>query len=174
MRIGAMGFHVYLLKGKTRFSSRKTLATIMKPIFKEIAYKSPEWTTAVKLREKILREPLGSFFTDQELEEEKNHFQIAGLIDNTIIATAVLVPEGDVMKMQRVVVAETLRGANIGSEMMVFCEKFALDRDFKLIYCHARDSAVKFYVKNGYEGIGDYFDEDGIPHLKMKKTVANS
>jgi predicted GNAT family N-acyltransferase len=144
----------------------------MKPIFKEIAYKSPEWTNAVKLREKILREPLGSFFTDQELEEEKNHFQIAGFIDDRIIATAVLVPEDDAMKMQRVVVTETLRGMNIGSEMMAFCEKFALARKSKFIYCHARDSAVNFYIKNGYDGIGDYFDEDGIPHLKMKKNFS--
>ena len=143
----------------------------MKTTFKEIAHKSPVWTNAVKLREKILREPLGSFFTDQELEEEKYHFQIAGFIDDTIIATAVLVPEGEVMKMQRVVVTEKLRGLNIGSEMMTFCEKFALDRKSKLIYCHARDSAVNFYIKNGYEGIGDYFYEDGIPHLKMIKKL---
>ena len=143
----------------------------MKTTFKEIAHNSSEWRNAVKLREKILREPLGSFFTDQELEEEKYHFQIAGFIDDTIIATAVLVPEGEVMKMQRVVVTENLRGLNIGSEMMTFCEKFALDRNSKLIYCHARDSAVNFYIKNGYEGIGDYFDEDGIPHLKMIKKL---
>ncbi len=80
-------------------------------------------------------------------------------------------PEGDAMKMQRVVVTDTLRGMNIGSEMMTFCEKFALDRNAKSIYCHARDSAVNFYIRNGYEGIGDYFDEDGIPHLKMKKEL---
>ena len=143
----------------------------MKPTFKEIAYNSPEWTTAVKLREKILREPLGSIFTAEELEEEKHHVQIAGFMGDTIIATAVLVPEGDAMKMQRVVVAEDLRGKYIGSEMMAICEKFAVDRKFKLIYCHARDTAVNFYIKNGYEGIGDYFDEDGIPHLKMSKRL---
>jgi hypothetical protein len=68
----------------------------MKTTFKEIVHKSPEWTNAVKLREKILREPLGSIFTDQELEEERYHFQIAGFVDDTIIATAVLVAEGDV------------------------------------------------------------------------------
>lgn len=143
----------------------------MKTTFKEISHKSPEWINAVKLREKILREPLGSIFTEQELEEEKNHFQIAGFIDDSIIATAVLVPEGDKMKMQRVVVTETLRGKNIGSEMMEFCEKFARNRESQCIYCHARDSAVNFYIKNGYEGIGDYFDEDGIPHLKMEKKL---
>ena len=143
----------------------------MKPTFKEITHRSAEWTDAVRLREKILREPLGSSFTDQELEEEKYHFQIAGFLDDAIIATAVLVPEGDEMKMQRVVVTENLRSLNIGSEMMTFCEKFASDKNFKVMYCHARDSAVNFYIKNGYTGIGNYFDEDGIPHLKMRKKL---
>jgi predicted GNAT family N-acyltransferase len=39
------------------------------------------------------------------------------------------------------------------------------------MYCHARDSAVNFYLKNGYTGIGNYFNEDGIPHLKMRKEL---
>jgi predicted GNAT family N-acyltransferase len=139
--------------------------------FKEITYKSQDWTNAVRLREKILREPLGTAFTDEELEEEKNHIQIAGFLDNELVATAVLVPEGEEMKMQRVVVAENLRSKNIGSQMMAFCEKVATDRNVKVMYCHARDSAVSFYSKNLYEKEGDYFDEDGIPHLKMKKKV---
>lgn len=139
--------------------------------FKEIDYKSPEWTNAVRLREKILREPLGSKFSDQELEEEKNHIQVAGFLDGELVATAVLVPEGEKMKMQRVVVMEGLRSKNIGSEMMTFCEKLALDRNCTGIYCHARDTAVNFYFKNNYEKDGDYFDEDGIPHLKMRKEL---
>lgn len=140
-------------------------------IFKEITYRSPEWIQAVRLREKILREPLGSKFTDKELQGEKTHIQIAGFLDNELIATAVLVPEGREMKMQRVVVSENLRNKHIGSEMMSYCEKLAVDRHFKIMYCHARDSAVNFYTKNSYERVGDYFDEDGIPHLKMKKIL---
>lgn len=140
--------------------------------FKEIEYKSLEWANAVRLREKILREPLGSKFTDKELEEEKYHIQIAGFVDNELVATAVLVPEGDEMKMQRVVVIENLRSKNIGSKMMAFCENLALEKNIKSIYCHARDSAVNFYSKNYYEKEGDYFDEDGIPHLKMRKNFS--
>ena len=119
--------------------------------FKEIKYKSQDWTNAVRLREKILREPLGSRFTDEELEEEKSHIQIAGFLDNELVATAVLVAEGQEMKMQRVVVLETLRSKNIGSRMMRFCEKLAIERNFEVMYCHARDSAVNFYSKNHYE-----------------------
>ncbi len=141
----------------------------MKTIFKEIIYRSPAWEEAVRLREDILRAPLGSRFTEQELAEEKNHFHIAGFLNDIIVATAVLVPEKEQMKMQRVVVTDNLRNLNIGSEMMLFCEKFATEKNIKIIYCHARNTAVNFYIKNGYKSIGDYFDEDGIPHLKMSK-----
>jgi len=75
------------------------------------------------------------------------------------------------MKMQRVVVLDNLRSKKIGSKMMAFCEKLAIDSNFKLMYCHARDSAVNFYSKNHYEKEGDFFYEDGIPHLKMIKKL---
>jgi predicted GNAT family N-acyltransferase len=143
----------------------------MKLNFKEITYKSQDWELAVRIREKILREPLGNKFTSKELEEEKDHIQIAGFLDAELVATAVLVPEGVQMKMQRVVVLENLRNMNIGTKMLDFCEKIASDRNFKLMYCHARDTAINFYFKNHYEKEGDYFDEDGIPHMKMKKTL---
>lgn len=139
--------------------------------FKEITYKSQEWINAVKLREDILRVPLGNKFTDAELEEEKNHIQIAGFIDVELVASAVLVPDADTMKMQRVVVLENQRNKNIGSQMMAFCEGLAMDRGVKLIYCHARDTAVNFYVRNQYVKEGEYFDEDGIAHLKMVKKL---
>lgn len=143
----------------------------MKTTFKEIHYQSPEWTTAVRLREKVLREPLGSVFSEQELADERDHVQIAGFLNDELVATAVLVPEGEHMKMQRVGVTEELRNGNIGSEMMLFCEKLAKSRNIKMMYCHARDTAVNFYLKNGYSGEGAYFDEDGIPHLKMTKIL---
>lgn len=143
----------------------------MKTVFKEITFGSPEWESAVKLRESILREPLGSWFTNEELEEEKDHFQIVGFLDHTIVSTAALVPEGNRMKMQRVAVKEDLRNLNIGSEMMRFCEKFGSDKLATELYCHARDTAINFYLKNDYERVGDYFDEDGIPHLRMSKKL---
>ena len=69
------------------------------------------------------------------------------------------------------VVSESLRNRNIGSRMMEFCESLATERGVKFMYCHARDSAVNFYSQNNYSKEGDYFDEDGIPHLKMIKKL---
>ncbi len=139
--------------------------------FSQIDYGSDAWSTAVKLRENVLRKPLDSFFSPDELEQERAHIHIGGYSDGEIVATAVLVPEGENMKMQRVAVLESLRNTAIGSKMMVFCEAIVLSNNAYTVYCHARDSAVKFYLKNGYEPEGDYFDEDGIPHLKMSKNL---
>lgn len=152
----------------------KTIALDVKTgnlTFDVIEYGSQDWKNAVKLREDILRVPLGSTFSAEELAEEKDHIQIAGYLDKQLVATAVLVPERDQMKMQRVVVLENLRNTNIGSKMMQFCEAIAIDQASKEIYCHARDTAVNFYSRNHYEKIGDYFNEDGIPHLKMRKRL---
>ncbi len=129
------------------------------------------WKKAVELREHILRKPLGQTFTEKELDEEKNHVQVVGMINNKVEATSVLVPEEGIIKMQRVVVSDKYRNLEIGSKMMRFCEQFAKEKGFQFIYCHARDSAVNFYLKNSYNKVGDYFDEDGIPHLKMEKAL---
>jgi len=84
-----------------------------------------------------------------------------------------LVPEGKSIKMQRVVVSNTFRNLSIGSLMMAYCDSFCYNEGYDLVYCHARDSTVNFYLNNEYVGEGDYFNEDGIPHLKMSKKLAN-
>lgn len=141
--------------------------------FLTIEHGTPQWHQAVKLRENILRKPLGSVFTPEELEEEKQHTQVVGILNNEIIATAVLVPEGKFLKMQRVVVSDNLRNGNIGSKMITCCEELGRKQGFEIMYCHARNTAVKFYKNNGYKAEGEYFDEDGIPHLKMSKELLN-
>ncbi len=62
------------------------------------------------LREEILRKPLGLFFTKEELEIEKEHVHIAGFLGQEMCATAVLVPDGDEMKMQRVALKAPFQG----------------------------------------------------------------
>ena len=139
--------------------------------FKIIEHGSEIYSQAVLLREDILRKPFGLKFTEEELSEEKDHIQVVGMTNDAVLATAVLVPEGLDCKMQRVVVDESLVNKGIGSKMMIFCEDYARGNKFNSIYCHARDTAVNFYLKNKYIAEGDYFEEDTIPHLKMRKVI---
>ena len=139
--------------------------------FKLVDYGSDEYKKAVALREEILRKPLGLFFTKGELGMEKEHVHIAGFLGQEMCATAVLVPDRDEMKMQRVALKASFQGKGIGSALMRFCEEYATKHGFKSIYCHARGTAVQFYQKNQYSIEGEPFDEDGIPHNKMRKMI---
>jgi dihydrofolate reductase/predicted GNAT family N-acyltransferase len=139
--------------------------------FKLIDYGSEDYKKAVALREEILRKPLGLNFTKEELELEKDHVHIAGFLGQEMCTTAVLVPEGNEMKVQRVASKAQFQGMGIGSALMHFCEEYAKRYGFKSIYCHARGTAVQFYLKNQYLLENEPFDEDGIPHRKMRKII---
>lgn len=140
-------------------------------IFKIIPFASAEYDEAVSLRQEILRKPLGLTFTQEELEKEKYHIHIAGFLEKELCVTAVLVPEGNTCKMQRVATKASLQNRGFGSALLAFCEAFAKEQGYASIYCHARSTAVPFYLKNHYVLEGEPFDEDGIPHHKMRKTL---
>lgn len=139
--------------------------------FKIIVHGSDEYRKAVKLREEILRKPLGLSFLPEELELEKNQIHIAGFLEGELCATAVLVPKGDEVKMQRVAIEIHLQNKGVGTALMSFCEDCAKGRGFKSIYCHARETAISFYLKNNYTLEGEPFEEQRIPHHKMRKIL---
>ena len=138
--------------------------------FKVIDYGSDEYKKSVALREEIMRKSLGVSFASEELEL-KNAIHIAGFLGQDLCATAVLVPEGDELRMQRVATKSHLQNKGIGSVLMVFCEDYARKHGYKSIYCHAKGAAIPFYLKNNYVLEGQPFDEYGISHHKMRKSV---
>ena len=139
--------------------------------FKIINHGSSEYESAIKLREGILRKPLGLTFLPEELEAEKNHIQIAGFQGGEVISTSVLAQEGKDYKMQRVVVKQDLQHSGVGSEMMKFCENYSRNQGIFSIYLHAIHTAVNFYLKNNYVIEGDYFYEYDLMHIKMRNVL---
>jgi predicted GNAT family N-acyltransferase len=139
--------------------------------FKIIPFASADYDQAVALRQEILRKPLGLSFTLEELEDEKHHIHIAGFLNGDLCVTAVLVPDINACKMQRVATKGPLQNQGIGSALLAFCEEYAKEQGYASIYCHARATAISFYLKNHYMVEGEPFDEDGIPHRKLRKIL---
>jgi len=139
--------------------------------FKIIEFGSNEYQTAIALRNEILRKPLGLTLTSEEQAQDKDCIVIAGFLEDKLCATAVLVPEGDRLKMRQVAVKEDHQGKGFASDMLKFCEDYALNNGCKEIYCHARETAIPFYLKNQYLAEGEPFIETTIPHLKMQKVL---
>jgi len=139
---------------------------------KIIDHGSVEYRQMVKLRDDVLRRPLGLTFTEEELETEKEHMLIAAFEDETMLGCCMLIEEPPAgIRLRQMAVLNDLQGKGIGRALMNFAENLARDRGFRVIRMHARSNAVGFYEKVGYRVIGDQFIEVTIPHYVMEKKL---
>ncbi|HCY90052.1 MAG TPA: GNAT family N-acetyltransferase [Chitinophagaceae bacterium] len=139
---------------------------------KIIDHGTPEYQKMIKLRDDILRKPLGLGFTSQELEEEKDNMLIGAFEDDTILGCCMLVEENpQIVRLRQMAVLNDLQGKGIGRALMNFAENIARDRGYKVLSMHARKNAIGFYEKMGYKVAGDEFTEVTIPHYVMEKKL---
>lgn len=139
---------------------------------KIIDYGSPEYMQMVKLRDAILRKPLGLTFTQEDLEQEKDNMFIGAFEEDRMLGCCMLVEEQpDIVRLRQMAVLNDLQGKGIGRALMNFAENLARDRGYKIVRMHARNNAVGFYEKVGYKVKGDQFIEVTIPHFVMEKEL---
>jgi GNAT superfamily N-acetyltransferase len=144
------------------------------PLVRHIVdYQSPLYHQLVDLRYRVLRKPLGMQFTEEQLKKEGAYLHLALVKNNLPVATLQLLsPERpDHMQMKQVAVDPALQGKGIGAELIRFAEDEAKSRGVHLMFCHARETAVPFYLRQGYTIMGDMFSEIGIPHYYMEKSL---
>lgn len=139
---------------------------------KIIDYGSPQYKHMLKLREDILRKPLGLSFSPGELEKEKDNLLIAAYEDDQMLGCCMLVEEDPkTVRLRQMAVINDLQGKGIGKALMNFSENLARDRGYKNITMHARKNAIGFYEKMGYRKKGEEFQELTIPHYIMEKNL---
>ena len=139
---------------------------------KQIDHGTKEYQQMVKLRNDILRQPLGLAFTEEELAKEKEDILSGAFDDDEMLACCLLTRSGNnSVRLRQMAVQNNLQGKGIGASMMNFAETVARDKGFKKMTMHARKTALGFYEKLGYRVVGDEFTEVTIPHFVMEKSL---
>ena len=139
---------------------------------KIIDHGTHEYRLMLKLREDLLRKPLGISFTKEELEKEKNDVLIGAFDDDDILGCCMLVElEPGVVRLRQLAVLNNLQGKGVGTAILQFSENLARDLGYKKITMHARKNTVDFFEKLGYQTVGDEFIEITIPHFEMMKEL---
>ena len=139
----------------------------------EIEFGTPEYDEAVQLRYEVLRKPLGLEYTPEQLAAEFDQRHLVATADNGVLLGYLnLTPvDAATVKMRQVAVAPDAQGKGVGTLLVHGSEALAGRLGFQQIVLHARETAVPFYLRLGYEQVGDRFEEVGIPHFKMKKQL---
>ena len=139
---------------------------------KIIDHGTPEYRQMVKLRDEILRKPLGLGFSEEELEKEKDNMFIAAYDDDQMLGCCMLVEENpSIVRLRQMAVLNDLQGKGIGRALMNFAENLARDRGYKIMSMHARKNVVGFYEKMGYKVTSGEFIKITIPHYVMEKQL---
>lgn len=139
--------------------------------FKFIDIEDPLYEKERKLRSKVLREDLGFPPGAEVFPFEDKSLHLVAVEDDEVIGCAAFHPEEKTGRLYQMAVYEKYRGNGIGRRLVARMEGHLKEEGFEEIYLHARDYAVPFYEKLGYEAYGEPFVEIGIDHRKMKKGL---
>ena len=82
--------------------------------------------------------------------------------------------EGTWGQIGRMAVLQAHRMAGVGSKLLRALEEEGRRREVRGITLHAQLYALEFYRKHGYEPVGTLFEEAGIPHIEMHKSMRTS
>lgn len=132
----------------------------------------PLYQQVIDLRQRVLRLPLGLDIHNDDLEAEQEQI-IFIAEENDVVKGCVLLQQYDAetFKLRQMAVDTAEQGKGIGADLVSAADIYAVNMGKSKIILHARDIAIPFYEKLGYEVTGDVFHEVGIPHHKMVKLL---
>ena len=140
----------------------------------EVRHGSSAYDEAVELRDAILRRPLNLAISLHNLEAERSDYHLVGTDRvGRVRACLILTPDekSQSIRMRQVAVDTSFQRNGHGAGLVRFSEQVAYNNGFATMVLHARDTAIPFYLRLGYDIIGDTFVEVGIPHHIMRRSL---
>ena len=105
------------------------------------------------LRWKILRKPYDQKVGSEKDSKELDSYHVmASTINGKLIGVGRIHQDGDKKSQIRyMAVEEEYRKKNVGMLILNELENYAISNSIESIYLNSRESALEFYIKNGYK-----------------------
>ena len=126
------------------------------------------------LRWRILRKPWNQLEGSEkdELEDKSIHAMVCNEDRVPIGIGRAHFNSNEEAQIRYMAVEEEWQGKGIGKMILSYLEEKIKEKGAKNIILNARDIAIKFYEKNGYEIVKEAHTLfDVIPHYKMRKIL---
>lgn len=135
----------------------------------------PRYAAELELRWRVLREPLGHPREATLFPFEAESLHLLALDEGEVVGCVLFHPEGlDTGRLLQMAVEPARQGQQLGTRLVRELEAEVARLGFRTVMLHARDSAVGFYGRLGYEVFGEPFMEVGIPHRYMRRLVGSA
>lgn len=135
---------------------------------------SDTYLDAVKIRQIVFVKGQG-VPASLEIDQNEAYCQHFVLYDDNgrAAATCRILPnqEHTQATLQRMAVLDTYRGQGLGKILLEDVLSFCKQQGFQKVTLHAQLTARGFYDKMNFLPIGEIFEEAGIQHITMEKTL---
>ena len=141
--------------------------------------KSPEnkeeWGSYLLFRWEVLRKPLGMSKDSLADSIEDESFHLMGIDEekNVIASGRVHFNSKNEAQIRYMAVDENFKRKGVGTEIVKELENYAISKGIVNMILNARENAISFYLSLGYEEVGPYQSDTGIPHKTMKKSLVS-
>jgi len=131
------------------------------------------------VRHPVLRlgKPIASCYFEGDDLPTTSHFglyfenQLVAIISSFKVQNKLFIEENQ-YQIRGMAVLEEFQKKGFGEALLNYCENEIKINNGELIWFNARESAVGFYKKSGYEILGDQFEIPDVgPHYILFKTI---
>ena len=91
--------------------------------------------------------------------------------DGRVVATGRLLVDGDRASIGRMAADAAVRGRGHGAAVLAELHRQAVLRGVREVELHAQVGARRFYERAGYRACGDEYEEAGIRHVTMTRSL---
>ena len=128
---------------------------------------------ARKIREIVFMDEQGFQYEFDDVDGWATHFVLYDANGLPIATCRIFAgKEQGTFILGRLAVIKAYRGRNLGVRMLEEAESTIRQLGGKAILLHAQCRATAFYGKSGYTAFGEIDDEEGCPHVWMRKELA--
>lgn len=130
-----------------------------------------ELDAAIELRREVFVGEQGVSEADEFDGREEECVHVLAIDAGRVVGCCRLLPDGERVKLGRMVVAADRRREGIAAAMLAEADRQAAALGATLITLSAQTYVVSLYEQAGYEVTSGTFDEVGIEHVRMEKPL---
>lgn len=143
---------------------------------RKVLLDTPEYALTLALRERVLLAPFGIPLEVARADDVQSfHFGLFSAEGGACLACLLLVPRASgALQMRQVAVAPECQRSGLGRRLAQGAESWARSEGSTLVYAHARETALPFYLALGYALVGEPFVQVGLPHRRVEKPLTRA
>ena len=131
-----------------------------------------ELTEIQVIRHLVFQEEQGVALSLDFDGQDETSEQIIAYLDNQPVGTArIRYLDSKTAKIERLAVLSIARGQGIGKKIMEHALAVVAEKNIQEVVIHAQEYIKGLHQQLGFQEEGERFEEAGIPHVKMRKSL---